>query len=416
MAERSRKPGLGEIHGGERGVRRRLRRLHELQGVDVGVFELETEADGLAGQGLQVALSFPDNDAIDLVADELLAIGEGVSFKRFSVRRFDLHLNAPGCGSGEVDGEILTREDERLRQQRSSVIAGADGGKAVETHRVAAEAICRLAVVIVDVAGHAILAGLNDIQARVVGSRHPVLIADSGADEALHEGPLVGQSAATGQEDAVGDVGEVTGVDVNGLRLGVGKDSPTGHESRSRADIDVRGAKIGRRLVNVEVFLGGQFAVVEEFHVLDGRPVDVVLARSPGNPAESAPRLLRPGAEVADVTLLGVRPKGNVLGIEGGRLLVVDDRLVLLKLLPVESVFGDERDQPGLPRSAERFEALFLGNARTRIEHGGEVMRVGGAIGEYDVVLFGAEVLVDTQIGLRPVYAVIGNRGAGFFR
>ena len=55
--------------------RSHLRRLHELQGVDVGVFELETEADGLAGQGLQVALSFPDNDAIDLVADNLLAIG-----------------------------------------------------------------------------------------------------------------------------------------------------------------------------------------------------------------------------------------------------------------------------------------------------------------------------------------------------
>ena len=114
----------------------------------------------------------------------------------------------------------------------------------------------------------------------------------------------------------------------------------------------MRGAAIRVELVRVEVLAG----LAVEFQIDRIGPVDEILGRRHCDPAHSVAE----HAEIADILLSILRPKGVVLGVKRA----FGDHRLLLQLLPMQSVGRDEGEQPRLAGSAQRFVPHFRAGNR----------------------------------------------------
>src|SRR5690606_32134120 len=81
---------------------RRHSRL-KLDRVQVGIIQFEAEPDRAAAEGTDVAAGLPDDGAVDRVAEQVVAVGEGKTFDRGAVGLLQLHADAPRRRRREVE-------------------------------------------------------------------------------------------------------------------------------------------------------------------------------------------------------------------------------------------------------------------------------------------------------------------------
>src|SRR5207244_1408358 len=86
----------------------------KLQRVDVGVFQDEAEADGLAGERGEVAAGFPGDGAVEVVPRDGGAVIGGVAGDRLARGILELDRDRAGDAGGEIELEFAAGEGDRL--------------------------------------------------------------------------------------------------------------------------------------------------------------------------------------------------------------------------------------------------------------------------------------------------------------
>src|ERR1051325_3165670 len=281
----------------------------KLDRIEIGIFHLEMEADRLSGEGVEARVGIPGGGAVDFVADQLAAIGQGETGKGLAGRVLNLDANTAGSGSRKVEVKLVAGEGEGAGEHCPPFEGSVDGGQAVQAHGIAADMSGGLSIVAVGVHGHFGGSGLHDVEGGVIGAGDPVVGADTGTNQSAEECAVVAQAAAGGHEDGVGGVVEILWVDVDGGSFLCGENTAIGHESGGGGKVNVGGAKVWGGLIGVEVLAGNLRVGVGEGHGRAGGPMKEVFGCSAGDGANALLRF----AIVEDIAPLERGPEGDVL-------------------------------------------------------------------------------------------------------
>jgi hypothetical protein len=113
----------------------------ETEGVDVGVLQLEQQADGTVGEFGQVPLGVPGNDAVELVAVLEVALIQGEPGYGFTVLLLQFDPEPASGGGGEIDLQAIPAEQERSGSDGAAGEGGVDRGEAVQAERMASQPV-----------------------------------------------------------------------------------------------------------------------------------------------------------------------------------------------------------------------------------------------------------------------------------
>ncbi|MFM1944135.1 MAG: hypothetical protein RI897_3117 [Verrucomicrobiota bacterium] len=136
-------------------------RLAELEREEVGVGEVEEEADGLVLEWFEGGVGFPGDRTLDFVADDFGAILEREVGDGGAIGILDFDLDGAGGGGGVVDIEFRAAERDGLCEECAAGVGGGDGGEAVGAEGIAADVGAGVAEVVIDVEGEFFGGGLD---------------------------------------------------------------------------------------------------------------------------------------------------------------------------------------------------------------------------------------------------------------
>ena len=103
----------------------------ELEAVKIGIFHLESQADGLSNQPLHIGTLHPGDDPLDLIANDFTALREGIAGDRLPGMVLNLDAHEARRAGTAIDLECTARKGERLGDHLAANPRGAYGGKAV---------------------------------------------------------------------------------------------------------------------------------------------------------------------------------------------------------------------------------------------------------------------------------------------
>ena len=133
----------------------------ETDGVKIGVFHHEAQPDGLPRQlaDIRAVSAFPRNVPRNLIAGNFVRVPQFETGDGLTTDVLDFDANVADNGSGEIDFQCLSFEDQRFGYQFASPIRRLHGDKAIGSQGMAPEVGGRLAVMLQVVNGYLLGSG-----------------------------------------------------------------------------------------------------------------------------------------------------------------------------------------------------------------------------------------------------------------
>ena len=126
-------------------------RSAKLKRIDVRVFQRKTQAKRLAGKLVQFAARFPRHHPVQVIAEDFVAIAECEAGNWLAAGVLQFDANAARRGSGEVEHQVVAREDQRLRNDLAAFQRRSQRHESVDPQRITAQTSGCLPLVLADV-------------------------------------------------------------------------------------------------------------------------------------------------------------------------------------------------------------------------------------------------------------------------